>query len=110
MRNLKNKKLLTSKKNYFLIAMYKILFLRIGSSAEDAQWGQTTKNNLASIFITFKKGTDIDQYIKQLKKEQTDFKPAEFDYTKTSYSNFGGGNNLQFNVTANNETSLKQSR
>ncbi|WP_242144967.1 MULTISPECIES: efflux RND transporter permease subunit [unclassified Bacillus cereus group] len=83
-------------------------FLRIGSSAEDAQWGQTTKNNLASIFITFKKGTDIDQYIKQLKKEQTDFKPAEFDYTKTSYSNFGGGNNLQFNVTANNETSLKQ--
>ena len=31
------------------------VILRMGSSAEDAQWGQTTKNNLASIFVVFKK-------------------------------------------------------
>ncbi|WP_410984626.1 efflux RND transporter permease subunit [Bacillus cereus] len=86
----------------------KDIILRMGSSAEDAQWGQTMKSNLASIFVVFKKGTDIDQYIKKLKKEQADFKPAEFDYIKTSYSSFGGGNNLQFNVTANNETNLKK--
>ncbi|MBC6973732.1 efflux RND transporter permease subunit [Bacillus sp. Xin] len=86
----------------------KDIILRMGSSAEDAQWGQTMKSNLASIFVVFKKGTDIDQYIKKIKKEQADFKPAEFDYIKTSYSSFGGGNNLQFNVTANNETNLKK--
>lgn len=80
----------------------------MGSSAEDAQFGFTTKNNLASIAVVFKKGTDIDQYIKKLKKEHADFKPAEFDYTKASYSSFGGGNSLQFNVTANNETNLKK--
>ncbi len=40
----------------------------MGSSAEDAQWGQTTKNNLASILVVFKKGSDIDQYIKELKE------------------------------------------
>lgn len=40
----------------------------MGSSAEDAQFGFTTKNNLASIAVVFKKGTDIDQYIKKLKK------------------------------------------
>lgn len=44
------------------------VILRMGSSAEDAQWGQTTKNNLASIFVVFKKGSDIDQYIKELKR------------------------------------------
>ncbi|MDM5187174.1 efflux RND transporter permease subunit [Bacillus sp. DX4.1] len=82
--------------------------LRIGSSAEDAQWGQTTKNNLATIFVAFKKGTDIDQYIEKLKKEQQTFEPTEFDYTKTSFSSFGGGSNLQFNVTANNDTDLKK--
>ncbi|MEY8350314.1 efflux RND transporter permease subunit [Bacillus cereus] len=84
------------------------VMLRMGSSAEDAQFGFTTKNNLASIFVTFKKGSDIDQYIKTLKKEQADFKPAEFDYTKTSFSSFGGGNSLQFNVTANNKENLKK--
>lgn len=31
------------------------VILRMGSSAEDAQWGQTTKNNLASILVVFKK-------------------------------------------------------
>ncbi|WP_439743296.1 efflux RND transporter permease subunit [Bacillus pseudomycoides] len=86
----------------------KDVILRMGSSAEDAQFGFTTKNNLASIAVVFKKGTDINQYIKKLKKEHADFKPAEFDYTKASYSNSGGGNNLQFNVTANNETNLKK--
>lgn len=84
------------------------VILRMGSSAEDAQWGQTTKNNLASIFVVFKKGSDIDQYIKELKKEHNAFEPAELDYIKTSYSSSGGGNNLQFNVTATNETNLKK--
>ncbi|MEN1938827.1 efflux RND transporter permease subunit [Paenibacillus sp. 102] len=84
------------------------VILRMGSSAEDAQWGQTTKDNLVSIFVLFKKGTDIDEYVKKLKTENKDFKPAEFDYIKTSYSSFGGGNSLQFNVTANNETNLKK--
>ena len=82
------------------------VILRMGSSAEDAQWGQTTKNNLASIFVVFKKGSDIDQYIKELKKEHKTFEPAELDYIK-SYSSSGGDNNLQFNVTATNETNLK---
>lgn len=82
--------------------------LRMGSNPEDAQWGQTTKNNLASIFVSFKKGSDIDQYIKQLKQEQKSFQPAEFDYMKISYSSFGGGNSLQFNVTANNDANLKE--
>ena len=58
------------------------VILRMGSSAEDAQWGQTTKNNLASIFVVFKKGSDIDQYIKELKKEHKTFEPAELDYIK----------------------------
>ncbi|EEM61618.1 Acriflavin resistance protein [Bacillus thuringiensis serovar monterrey BGSC 4AJ1] len=84
------------------------VILRMGSSAEDAQWGQTTKNNLASIFVVFKKGSDIDQYIKELKKEHKTFEPAELDYIKTSYSSSGGDNNLQFNVTATNETNLKK--
>lgn len=84
------------------------VILRMGSSAEDAQWGQTTKNNLASIFVVFKKGSNIDQYVEKFKKENKDFGPAEFDYIKTSYSNFGGGNSLQFNVTATNETNLKR--
>ncbi|PQZ51005.1 multidrug transporter AcrB [Bacillus sp. MYb209] len=84
------------------------VILRMGSSAEDAQWGQTTKNNLATIFVVFKKGSDIDQYIKELKKEHNAFEPAELDYIKTSYSDSGGGNNLQFNVTATNETNLKK--
>ena len=84
------------------------VILRMGSSAEDAQWGQTTKNNLASIFVVFKKGSDIDQYIKELKKEHKTFEPAELDYIKTSYSSSGGDNNLQFNVTATNETNLKR--
>ncbi|MBY0037486.1 efflux RND transporter permease subunit [Bacillus cereus] len=84
------------------------VILRMGSSAEDAQWGQTTKNNLASIFVVFKKGSDIDQYIKELKKENKTFEPAELDYIKTSYSSSGGGNNLQFNVTATNEADLKE--
>lgn len=84
------------------------VILRMGSSAEDAQWGQTTKNNLATIFVVFKKGSDIDQYIKELKKEHNTFEPAELDYIKTSYSDSGGGNNLQFNVTATNETNLKK--
>ncbi|MED3578699.1 efflux RND transporter permease subunit [Bacillus thuringiensis] len=83
------------------------VILRMGSSAEDAQWGQTTKNNLASIFV-FKKGSDIDQYIKELKKENKTFEPAELDYIKTSYSSSGGGNNLQFNITATNEGNLKE--
>ncbi|MFA2810975.1 efflux RND transporter permease subunit [Bacillus mycoides] len=84
------------------------VILRMGSSAEDAQWGQTTQNNLATIFVVFKKGSDIDQYIKELKKDLTAFEPAELDYIKTSYSDSGGGNNLQFNVTATNETNLKK--
>lgn len=84
------------------------VILRMGSSAEDAQWGQTTQNNLATIFVVFKKGFDIDQYIKELKKDHTAFEPAELDYIKTSYSDSGGGNNLQFNVTATNETNLKK--
>ncbi|KXY32036.1 multidrug transporter AcrB [Bacillus cereus] len=84
------------------------VILRMGSSAEDAQWGQTTQNNLATIFVVFKKGSDIDQYIKELKKDHTTFEPAELDYIKTSYSDSGGGNNLQFNVTATNETNLKK--
>lgn len=84
------------------------VILRMGSSAEDAQWGQTTKNNLASIFVVFKKGSNIDQYIKDLKKDHKSFEPAELDYIKTSYSSSGGGNNLQFNVTATNETNLKK--
>ncbi|MCU4818512.1 efflux RND transporter permease subunit [Bacillus cereus] len=84
------------------------VILRMGSSAEDAQWGQTTKNNLASIFVVFKKGSDIDQYIKELKKENKTFEPAELDYIKTSYSSSGGGNNLQFNITATNEGNLKE--
>ncbi|PGQ08566.1 multidrug transporter AcrB [Bacillus cereus] len=84
------------------------VILRMGSSAEDAQWGQTTQNNLATIFVVFKKGSDIDQYIKELKKEHTAFEPAELDYIKTSYSDSGGGNNLQFNVTATNETNLQK--
>ncbi|MEK4911119.1 efflux RND transporter permease subunit [Bacillus sp. FSL E2-8887] len=84
------------------------VILRMGSSAEDAQWGQTTQNNLATIFVVFKKGSDIDQYIKELKKDHTAFEPAELDYIKTSYSDSGGGNNLQFNVTATNETNLKK--
>lgn len=46
----------------------KDVILRMGSSAEDAQFGFSTKNNLASIAVVFKKGTDIDQYIKELKK------------------------------------------
>lgn len=84
------------------------VILRMGSSAEDAQWGQTTQNNLATIFVVFKKGSDIDQYIKELKKDHTAFEPAELDYIKTSYSDSGGGNNLQFNVTATNETNLQK--
>lgn len=84
------------------------VILRMGSSAEDAQWGQTTKNNLASIFVVFKKGSDIDQYIKELKKENKTFEPAELDYIKTSYSSSGSGNNLQFNITATNEANLKE--
>ncbi|HDR7625027.1 multidrug transporter AcrB [Bacillus mycoides] len=84
------------------------VILRMGSSAEDAQWGQTTQNNLATIFVVFKKGSDIDQYIKELKKDHTAFEPAELDYIKTSYSESGGGNNLQFNVTATNETNLQK--
>jgi len=84
------------------------VILRMGSNAEDAQWGQTTKNNLASILVVFKKGSNIDQYIKELKQEQKTFEPAELDYIKMSYSSSGGGNNLQFNVTATNETNLKE--
>ncbi|MFF1994807.1 efflux RND transporter permease subunit [Bacillus mycoides] len=84
------------------------VILRMGSSAEDAQWGQTTQNNLATIFVVFKKGSNIDQYIKELKKDHNTFEPAELDYIKTSYSDSGGGNNLQFNVTATNETNLKK--
>lgn len=82
--------------------------LRMGSASEDAQWGQTTKNNLASIFVGFKKGIDLETYINKLKKEQNQFQPATFDYIKVSFSNFGGGNALQFNVTANNNKDLKQ--
>lgn len=84
------------------------VILRMGSSAEDAQWGQTTQNNLATIFVVFKKGSNIDQYIKELKKDHNTFEPAELDYIKTSYSDSRGGNNLQFNVTATNETNLKK--
>ncbi|MCP1122425.1 efflux RND transporter permease subunit [Bacillus sp. 3103sda1] len=82
--------------------------LRMGSASEDAQWGQTTKNNLASIYVGFKKGIDLDAYINKLKKEQKQFQPATFDYIKVSFSNFGGGNTLQFNVTANNSEDLKK--
>ncbi|WP_440604302.1 efflux RND transporter permease subunit [Bacillus sp. GB_SG_008] len=82
--------------------------LRMGSASEDAQWGQTTKNNLASIYVGFKKGIDLDAYINKLKKEQNQFQPATFDYIKVSFSNFGGGNTLQFNVTANNSEDLKK--
>lgn len=82
--------------------------LRMGSASEDAQWGQTTKNNLASIYVGFKKGIDLDAYINKLRKEQNQFQPATFDYIKVSFSNFGGGNTLQFNVTANNSEDLKK--
>lgn len=85
----------------------KDVVLRMGSASEDAQWGQTTKNNLANIFVSFKKGVDLEKYIHTLKKEQQDFQPATFDYIKVSQSSFGGGNNLQFNVTANNTEDLK---
>ena len=70
--------------------------------------GTATQNNLATIFVVFKKGSNIDQYIKELKKDHNAFEPAELDYIKTSYSDSGGGNNLQFNVTATNETNLKK--
>lgn len=46
------------------------VMLRVGSNPEDAQWGATTKNNLATIYVTFKKGSDIDQYIEELKKNK----------------------------------------
>ncbi|MGG2093677.1 efflux RND transporter permease subunit [Bacillus sp. S13(2024)] len=82
--------------------------LRMGSASEDAQWGQVTKNNLASIYVGFKKGIDLETYINKLKKEQNQFQPATFDYIKVSFSSFGGGNTLLFNITANNSEDLKK--
>jgi HAE1 family hydrophobic/amphiphilic exporter-1 len=87
----------------------KDIMFRMGSASEDAQWGQTTKNNEAGIYILFKNGIDLDQYIETLKKTQDEYKPAEFEYAKVSYSSFGGGNSLQFNVTAQNEEDLQKS-
>ena len=40
------------------------VILRMGSSAEDAQWGQTTKNNLANIFVVVKKGYNMTNILK----------------------------------------------
>lgn len=87
----------------------KDVFFRMGSTTEDARWGQASSSNEAMFYVAFEKGQNIDKFIEDMKEHNKDYKPAKIEFVKASLGGFGGGNNIQLNVTAANEKDLVES-
>ncbi|TYR78624.1 efflux RND transporter permease subunit [Priestia megaterium] len=84
----------------------KDLYFQMGSSAEDAKYGQSSSEKEAIYSVIFHKGKDVEGFLEELKEKSKKYEPGKIEGSQFSFGSFGGGNGIQLNVTALNEEDL----
>ncbi|MGG4488112.1 efflux RND transporter permease subunit [Metabacillus idriensis] len=86
----------------------KDLFYQMGSTAEDAKYGQVLSEKQANYSVIFEKGKDVEGFLDMLKEISKEYAPGKIEGSQFSFGSFGGGNGIQLNVTASNEEDLAE--